>query len=171
MPRGRHQIVRSGPRRSTEWLASADSTDMQSLANGGTILDQTFTFLEPATIVRTRGRLYVASDQTAASEFPFGALGMLVASTPAATVGVGSLPTPITDEGSDLWFLHESWMASILRADGSGIMQGVTVFDFDSKAMRKVEEGSTACVLLENASATDTVQFAIKFRMLVKLHG
>ncbi len=58
--RGR-QVVR-GPRRATQWLGSADSTTFTTLANSGGVFDQSFAFAEDATIIRTRGSLWVSSD-------------------------------------------------------------------------------------------------------------
>ncbi len=172
---GRTRIVSlrgRGPRRSTLWLASADVTDKQALAAGVSIFDQSFAFNEPATIIRTRGSVWVGVDQQAANEEPFGALGFTIASDAAAAVGIGSLETPITEESSDNWFVWLPWLASIEAGDGTGFTPGyMERYDFDSKAMRKVDDGDTAVVVMENASAADGCVYIIKFRMLVKLHG
>ena len=173
-----NRVIRSsfrpvGKKRATTWLASADITSVSSIAAAASILSQSFAFTsEDVTVVRTRGVLYWGTDQEAATERPFGALGMCVVGTPAATAGVASLPTPITDEDSDLWFLHESVGTDLRFLDATGV--GFNTFRemrFDSKAMRKVVAGETIVVVLENADSTGGVQFILKFRMLVKLHS
>ena len=167
---GRQAVVR-GSRRATQWLGSADQTDRTGLAAATAIFDQFFNFGEDATIVRTRGSLWVSTDQSANNEEPFGALGFSVVTDQAAAAGVASLPTPITDEASDNWFLWIPWMAGLRVADATGIMNPWVEYKFDSKAMRKVDDGDNVVVMLENASAADGALFIIKFRMLVKLHG
>ncbi len=159
------------PKRATQWVGSTDITAFTALAAATAIFDQSVTFGEPVTVVRTRGTLWVSPDTISATESAFGALGMAVVQTQASAVGVGLLPTPITDEGSDVWFMWIPWMGSLLFADSTGMLKGYERFDFDSKAMRKVEENETVVVVIENASATFGVQYILKFRQLVKLHG
>ncbi len=167
--RGRSII--SSQRRGTQWLFSADSTGTQAIGAGASVFDQSFAFAEPATIVRTRGTLWVASDQNAANEQPFGALGMAVVTDQAAAIGVTAIPTPITDEGSANFFLWIPWLADF-RITSTFVAEFNTFqrYEFDSKAMRKVDDGDTAVVTLENASASDGMLYIVKFRMLVKLH-
>ena len=163
---------RLAPRRSTQWLASADELGTTTLPFGSAILDQSFVFGEPATIIRTRGTLWIATDQFAATEQPLGAMGMAVVTDQAAGIGVTAVPTPITDSPSDEFFLWLPWFADV-RDMGTGTVQFNTFsrFDFDSKAMRKVTDGTTAVVVLENSSSAAGANYAIMFRMLVKLHG
>ena len=169
--RGNFPVVRQGPRRLTEWLFSADSDATTLLGAGTAVLDQsvsgaTIDEIGPATIVRTRGELWVASDQASSSEEPFGAMGFAVVSEQARVAGVTAVPTPITEEGSEKWFIWQSWLAYFATG------QGVTWqrYSFDSKAMRKIADGDAIVVVLENASAVFGAEFILKFRMLVKLH-
>ena len=101
-PRG----VRS--RRKTEWFPSADVTALTSLAPATFNFDQSLTAVElakrPFTVTRTIGSIWVRSDQVAAVEDPFGAVGFTVVSDKAIATGVTALPDPITQEGSDAWF-------------------------------------------------------------------
>jgi len=172
--RGGYRVVSGVARRSTEWVASADSTGIQAIGGAVAVFDQTFSGAAndaPFTIVRTRGSLYVQSDQLVATEFPFGAIGFAVVSAPAAAIGVTALPTPITDEGSDLFFVWEPWAASIAVSSAIGLdMNGLREIKIDSKAMRKVTADEDIVVTLENASATAAVSYILKFRMLLKLH-
>jgi len=174
-PRRGHQVVR-GPRRATEWISSADATGLTSLAASGTVLDQSLTSanlasITPFTVVRTRGSLWVRSDQVAGTEEPFGALGFQIVNDNAATAGVASLDTPITNEGSDGFFVHQFWQAGFIFADATGFAApGWSRYDFDSKAMRKVESQDAIVVTLENASAGAGAAYILKFRMLAKLN-
>ncbi len=161
-----------GPKRATQWLGSSTETDISSLAAGTVLLDQTFAFGEPATIVRTRGTLWVGSDQVVADEFPFGALGMAVVTDEAVAAGAASIPAPEADSDSDQWFLWTPFQASLQFGSAIGFQSpSMARYDFDSKAQRKVHDGSTAVVMIENASATDGMRFLLLFRMLVMLHG
>ena len=165
---------RVSQRRKTVWLASLDSTTITTLAAATAVLDQAFngsqiTSLGPLTIVRTIGTLWVKTDQVAATEIPFGALGMSVVSEQARVAGVASIPTPITDEASDLFFVYKAWAASLLLADATGVATYVDRYDFDSRAQRKVQDGEAIVITLENASSVHAIGYVLKYRMLVKL--
>ncbi len=112
--RGRSSFAVRGPKRLTTWIGSANISSPVSLAAGAVVLDQSFSvasngFDTPFTVVRVRGELWTKSDQIIASENPFGAMGAAVVSQPALTAGVASVPTPISEEASELWFLHQFW--------------------------------------------------------------
>ncbi len=171
MARSRSRIITRTRRVSnTSWVASADITAGEVLAAGAAVLDQTFTVAEPHTILRTRGTLWVVSDQTGTSEQPFGALGMCVVSQPAVAIGVTAVPTPQTDAQSDLFFLHQWWASGFTFITGVGIDGNVlSRYDFDSKAMRKINVDESLAVTLENGSAAFGVTFWLQFRLLLKL--
>ena len=96
---------------------------------------------------------------------------MAVVTDQAAAIGVTAVPTPITDQASDNWFLWEPWAQGFVVATNIGIQsQGFTRYDFDSKAMRKVDDGDTAVVVMQNNAAVG-LEFLMMFRMLLKLHG
>ena len=171
---GGRSALRQGQRRKTVWLASADITTIQTLAAATAVQDQVFTgaqieALGPLTITRTIGTLWVKTDQVAATEIPFGAMGMCVVSEQARVAGVASVPTPITDETSDLFFTYVPWAASMLLADATGMIDGMSTYQFDSRAQRKVQDGEAVSVTLENASSVHGVGYVLKFRILVKL--
>ena len=161
-------------RRKTQWIASADSTTITTLAAATSVLDQSFSLatladLIPFTIVRTVGELWVKTDQVSTTEIPFGGLGFSVVSEQARVAGVASVPVPITQEASDLFFTYQFWLASLLVADATGIMDGSQRYTFDSRAQRKVTDGEAIVVTLENASSVHGVGFVLKYRLLVKL--
>ena len=169
--------ARSSVRRSSIWLASTVRTATQALAAGTSILDQSISgaqiqALGNGTIARTRGVLWVASDQVIAQEDPFGALGFMVVSETARAAGIGSIPHPGAVPESDQWFVHQFWKASMQVSVGAPTSLAGGSFwsryEFDSKAQRKVEDGQAIVVVLENTSATAGSRFLINFRMLYR---
>ena len=173
MPRSRGftRAVR-GPRRQTAWVAGPDevspttvvagAADLQSSSNAALLA------MRPFTVVRTVGLLFVGSDQIAANEVFFGAFGLAVVSDQASAIGVTAVPTPITDEGSDLWFTFQ-YGAGEWRFNTSGSPSAM-VFPFDSRAMRKVEDGQDVVSVFENATSGPAIRYLARFRFLIKVH-
>ncbi len=120
-------------------------------------------------MVRVRGMFFWSSDQTAATEFQLASLGMAVVSDQAIAAGAASLPDPVGDEASDLWFVYKSVASGVVAGAANGNIRGHMV-EFDSKAMRKVPEGADIAVMVGNESSTFGLNFQLKFRLLVKLH-
>jgi len=118
------------------------------------------------TVRRTRGMFSITSDQTAATETLNGALGMMVVNNIAAAAGAASIPGPSTNASDDGWFLWEGFYHQAFAA-GSGVRTGSVEFDFDSKGMRKVDEGFSVAIMVENENATDGLKFGISFSMLL----
>jgi len=170
-------VVRGGVRRKSTWVNSADSDDTSSLAGSTKVLDSSLTSavifatgLNQSTIVRTRGEFYVRSDQTAATENPFGAFGMFLPNESARVIGATALLGPITDEASDEWYVHGFFNSGIVVASAVGL-HGADLwyrYEFDSHAQRKVGDGDASVVMVENAGTTGCV-YIIKFRQLFKL--
>jgi len=125
------------------------------------------------TIRRVRGRLLVVSDQTANTELQFGALGAIVVTDVAATVGAGSIPGPVTEDNDDGWLLWEPVLqvseASVGAADGAATIAQSIVFD--SKGMRRVEEGFAMIFMFENAGTGDGLNVALSFSVLTSRIG
>ena len=118
------------------------------------------------TILRTRIRLDVTSDQAAAAEFMVGAFGLIVVTDRAIASGAAAIPGPATDGGDDGWFVHQSINQSHALAGG-----GVRTYDIDSKAMRKVEDGGEIAIMVQNAGLAASGGFLIttSVRLLAKL--
>jgi len=164
--RGSKFVVTRGMQRKTEWVRSLSVTGFTSLAGVTAVLDQSIAFSEPVTIVRTRGHIICISDQEAANEEQVGAVGACIVSDPAFAVGVTAIPTPTTDQDSDLWFMHQFFGNSY---KSTGDIHGITTpFAFDSKAMRKIETETRLVVVVEN-SGTFGFDFLLQFAMLFKL--
>ena len=127
--------------------------------------------LRPFTIVRTRGIFTARSDQSAGTESYQCALGMSIVSDQASAVGVTAVPTPFTDMVSDMFFVYEQLYGAQLFKTGVGVVepQGVSM-QFDSKAMRRVNDGQDIAVTVENSAIGDGLFAIVGFRMLIKLH-
>ena len=155
--------------RLTEWFGSADATAFTSLGAGTFTFHQEFAApalaKRPFTIMRTVGSIWVGSDQVAAAEQPFGAMGFQIVSEKAATTGATALSDPITEEDSDAWYTYKAFAAQ------GGPIQGNPwyTYDFDSRGQRRVEDGFTFALMVSNASAAFGMNFLVKFRMIVKL--
>ena len=128
--------------------------------------------LRPFTVVRTRGIFHVASDQAIADE-PYGmSLGYAVVSEQAEAIGVTAIPTPETDRGSDLWFVYESnyGRSTVSVGAPTSLQDQGSVIHYDSKAMRKVEDGETLILALETPAFAFGTVCLHAARILIKLH-
>ncbi len=178
MPRRRGSFVsvggRTAPRRETLWAGGPDETSVTAVAASGTDLQSlsnaALLALRPFTLVRVRGILYIRSDQTANTETPFGAFGICIVTDQAAAIGITAIPTPITDQSSDIWHTYQFGVAGLQVSSAVGLIAEGRHFEFDSKAMRKVEDGFTIASVFENGSSSDGLSYVAIFRMLLKLH-
>ncbi len=119
---------------------------------------------------RTRGRLLVLSDQDTVVESQIGTLGMAVVTDASVAIGATALPGPVTELDDDIWFLWEPFLdaSDTMEAAATGIIHSQ---DFDSKAMRRVEEGRSVIVMVENASAVFTLTIQVAMSMLTSRIG
>ena len=174
MPRNRIARRTFGNRSSgrlTEWFGLSFLTDFSTLAGNTFIIQGVMTAAElakrPFTITRTIGNLWCRSDQVAAAELPFGALGGIVVSDKAVATGATAVPDPVTEVSSDEWFMYQSWAAGGESNAGAGTP--LSVFSFDSRAQRKVADGEQFVIMMANSNGSDAVQFVLSMRILVKL--
>jgi len=172
----RHFRGRSGQKREHSWF-DIPAASVALVAAGGTIyasLTAAELARRPFTIVRTHLTAHLQSDQGAASELQVAALGLAVVTDQAAAAGVGSVPTPVTDDDSDNWFVHKYMISNFTFASGVGFGEGLsagTLFEIDSKAMRKVNDGDDIVVVGEvDAVAGSGVILTIAGRLLIKNH-
>ncbi len=147
---------------STATLASTNAVSLTNQLNAAALA------LRPFTVIRTRGYFYVSSDQVAASEIYTVSMGHAVVTDQAAAIGVTAVPTPDTDRGSDAFFVFEDLFGRFEFISGVGTQERGLGRTYDSKAMRKVEDGSTMIVTVETPSTSGIVSHA--YRQLVKLH-
>ena len=166
-----HRNLKS--RRETLWIGGSESDD--GIGAAAAVLVAGFNAaalaLRPFTIVRTRGVISVRSDQVSAGENQFVQYGMSVVSDQAFAIGVTAVPTPFTDQGSDLFFVHEMIANRFEFITGVGFYSvGNRAHYFDSKAMRKVNDDESLAVVKETTTASLGASVYDSFRMLVKLH-
>ena len=144
-------------------LAAANSAVLTNSFNAAALA------LRPFTIVRTRGVWMIRNDQTAATELQQAALAMAVVSDVSVSIGISAVPTGFADIGSDLFFVYEQQAQEFVvnSAVGTEVYTGV---QYDSKAMRKVEDGQDLAVTLEASAISAGVNVLHSGRMLIKLH-
>ncbi len=124
--------------------------------------------IRPFTIIRTRGIIGVRSDQSGATESFIGDLAMSVVTNQATLVGVTAVPTPLTDKGSDMFFVYEQVISRFQQGDATGQMLNMTSIQYDSKAMRRVNDDQDLAVVVENELNGCVIVHS--GRMLIKLH-
>ena len=165
------RVVGGVRRRQTQWIGGAfANTTVSNSSVIVTSLNVAALALRPFTIVRSRGMLYINSDQTGATEAAFNAYGRAVVSDQASAIGVTAVPTPVTDNASDLWFLFQPLMLNYQFNSSIGTMIRGYQLDIDSKAMRKVEDGQDIVSVVENSSVGSGSIIGSFVRTLVKLH-
>ena len=167
-------IQRSGVmRRESFWLSIVPS--LTTLATAATPVlfggySAAVLALRPFTIVRTRGYFSIHSDQEGADEFFQCSFGMAIVSDQAQAIGVTAVPTPDADRDSDLWFLYEELFGHLIFASGLNVDESPNSMKFDSKGMRKVEDGQDIVISVESASLSAGVEVYKGGRQLIKLH-
>ena len=163
---------RGGSKRQTAWLFMGGSITVITGGSGAVListLNAAALALRPFTVVRVRGYLQLVSDQAAAAEDQAINFGLAVVSNQAIAIGVTAIPTPTTDQGSELFFVYQSLMAA---GDLVSAGQQGNHLEYDSRAMRKVAEGEDIAVVVETEVAGLTQGVALRHtgRILVKLH-
>ncbi len=164
-------VLRGGKNvRETIWTATSLQISA-TIATGSTAVVLTtlsagILALRPFTIVRTRGVWSIVTDQTAALENQILGLGMAVITDQASAIGVTAVPTPGADADSDAFYVYEVlYQRNILAGE-----QPMRFAQFDSKAMRKVEDGFDTNAVVETGASSNGVKVELQFRQLLKLH-
>ena len=158
-----------GPKRTTVWIgfnvgySILVGSSLQLIAS----LNAAALALRPFTVIRTRLDMHFGTDQEAADELPSGAMGLIVVNDKAAAAGIASVPTPITDQGSDLWYLFAEQYG---KFGGTAVEEQGRLMQVDSKGMRKVEDGQDNIIALETPSFVNSAVSIIGGRTLIKLH-
>ncbi len=155
------------------WISFQTQQDVVAAASTAVLtasLNAAALALRPFTVVRTRLDWAVRSDQVAASEIYGLALGFAVVSDQASAIGVTAVPTPFTDQGSDLFFLYEQIFGQIVILSAVGQNEAGQLRQIDSKAMRKVNDDQDVVVVLESNTFEVGQASILGGRMLIKLH-
>ena len=169
------RIFRGGRQvRETRWLDLTPTSVALGAASTASLLFSLTTeelALRPFTVVRTRGVFHCVSDQEGADELEAVSVGFAVVSDQAIAIGVTAVPTPETDRSSDLWYVYESIINRFQFVSGAGFETNAgQTHPFDSKAMRKVEDGQDVAVVVETAATSSGAIVTLGARMLIKLH-
>ena len=163
------RFVRSSTKRLTSWF-EFQSVSVTGSTSGAILfsLNAAALALRPFTIVRSRFETMIESDQAAAPEAQVVGIGAAIVSDQASAIGVTAVSTPITDMGSDLWFLYHLMMAK--ESTLTDRSQPAGIFTTDSKAMRKVDIGQDLVICAEVSSAGEGAIISFGGRMLVKVN-
>ena len=169
----RPRFAGRGRRQPTGWTRSI-ATGSQVVAAGTKVLIATAN-LDPTgisrTVRRTRGVFTISSDQEAAQEEQIGAFGIIVINSVALTAGVASIPGPITEASDDGWFVWQPFgqLGAVTVSGANARPTPNYWYEYDSKAMRKVEEGFGLAFVVENAHATFGLRMWDAFSMLTSI--
>ena len=163
------QVVRRTQRQPTNWARFVAPT-YTTVAAGTKVFLVAVVLSNPGineTIRRTRGIVSIASDQGAAQEYQGGAFGAIVVNDLAAAAGAASIPGPVTDANDDGWFVWRPFTQMVAENVTAGLQ--TWQYEFDSKAMRRVQEGFQIAFMIENASGTEGLQVAFALSLLTSL--
>ncbi len=173
----RRRFMRGGKqRRETEWIGISPALITVAAAGTATLiatLNAAALALRPFTIVRTRGFIWGRSDQVGATENWGAHYGICVVSDQAAAIGVTAIPTPFTDQDSQLFFVYEEVFGRFEFVSGVGVLEigaASGLRSFDSKAMRKVNGTEDVAFVVETNTIVSSCGFYDSGRMLIKLH-
>ena len=157
-PRG----FQGGHRRESSWGLGPGSSTLTSIST------TTPAFLGSAivpldlgmTIVRIRGYLRVVLRSAAAlGDNLTGAMGIGIATFAAVTAGIGSVPTPITEQDSDNWLYWTPVQVGSMATTAQWGSAGWALFEteVDTKAMRKFPDEMAIYAAIELATEVGTV--------------
>jgi len=93
---------------------------------------------------------------------------LAVVSDQAVAIGVTAVPTPITDQGSSLFFAYQVFLDRFTFASAVGITQGSKTYSVSSRAMRKVEVGQDLISVVEFSGQGSGFNFFQSGRILIK---
>ena len=136
-------FVRRGPRRVTSWEgAQIDIADLTVSANqfNDVVTEASFETSPNPTIVRIRGQIGVLTDSSSSSgAFGVVFMGMIVVTAKARSPGgVGALPDPRADVGSDWIWFHQAIVGEQVANEVDNNDLSIERVIVDNKAMRKV---------------------------------
>ena len=164
---------RSGRRRATDWELGFVSTSATNVAAGAAVLVGSISAAlldpeAPGTIIRTRGRVMILSDNAAAGENQIGAMGISLVSDQARSAGIASIPSPVSQATWDGWFVFKT-LYNGHKIAGTNLVVSAATFEIDSKAMRKFEGDQAIVLVVENANVVDhSFDFFADIRFLLK---
>ncbi len=162
----RSRVLRSGPRRLTEWSGVVDQAYI-TVAAGTKVLIQSISFAEQATIIRNRGQFSVKSTQSAADAEIVGAVGFGIVSAEAFAAGVASIPGPLSQAEWGGWMVWRAFHTAFEFVSGVGVLLASKEWEIDSKAMRKVGANEVLVTIAESQAVA--FEISVLSRTLIKL--
>ena len=166
----------SALRRKTTWTVGPEGSVQLTSAAASVFSGGAIAIDDGLTIVRTRGELNVGLSVAAVALDGFArfAFGMCIVSENAAGVGVTAIPSPITDETWDGWYVY--YTGSLFSVVATAVLdnaEGVANLrlPIDSKAMRKFKRTDVIVAVIETATEVGTASLTARLssRTLVKL--
>ena len=155
MPRSRGSFQgRTTARRRRGWSAGPGGTaGVTQSGSGAVFLGAVANLLSDGhTLARLRGRFAAFLPVASAAGDGFqGAFAIGIATQSATAAGIGSVPTPITEQEWDGWLYHQYFgiHAGDRTAGDSNWVSASIDIEVDSKAMRKLSENSSIYAALE----------------------
>ncbi len=173
MARSFTRMIRGRPSQVRQMVWIGINTTPVSIGSAGgqflSSLNAAALALRPFTVIRTRARISLVSDQTAATELARGAYGRMVVSDQASGVGATAIPFPVNNSDAP-WFVWEPILHNFVVNTAVGFESpGGTITEIDSKAMRKVGNNEDLVSMFELVSANGCI-ISVVGRTLVKLH-
>jgi len=174
--RGGFPARMSRPRRRTGWQRGTGGTTSTALSStGAQFVGNAVSVLEDGfTVVRTRGYYQVhLTLATAVNNGFLGAFGIAIASTAAVAAGIGSVPTPLTEQTWEGWLYWSAFAVkgiTATTADGVNALAHYTKEIIDSKAMRKIGSDMSLYAAVDVVEGgVSTAELFHDSRMLFKL--
>jgi len=168
--------VQRSQRRKTAWSDGTGGTGITSSTQTeavfvGAALTAT---QEGATIARMRGyfKAILTAGVSVVDGFS-GAFGIGIASLAAVTAGIGSVPTPLTEQSSENWLYWHAFSVHLVTAtigDGANATSVVFERNIDTKAMRKFPTDVALYAAIEVVeTGNSTLRFLHDSRALILL--
>jgi len=156
VPRSQRGFSRVPQRRRKGWEEGVGQNTLQTplTASGSAIASAAISVLvDGLTLLRLRGALTIyVSGPTADDGFTYN-FGIGITTVAAITAGVGSVPTPTTEQDWDQWiFWHTGSLKTINATAGDLGINAVGMYErvpIDTKAMRKLNEDSAIYAVIE----------------------
>ncbi len=171
--RGLRGFVRP-PKKTVMWIGNSPTTNKVAVDTNTAVLIAQLSAaalaLRPFTVMRTRGLVWWESDQDAADEEPTGVYGEIVVTEPASTIGITAIPDPISEPDA-AWMIYQPLITAVRFVSGTGVNDPAgSVYEYDSKAMRKVGINDDLVSVVANNSGVDGGLFLTVGRTLIQLH-
>ena len=173
------RTIATGSRRLAAWgIGTGSTTGIVFTTSGSAFIGTVITPTEARlTVVRMRGEFmgYLRSASALGDGFS-GAFGIGLATQAAVAAGITSVPTPLTEEGSDNWLYHRYFhlaapgQIDTTAAESVSYGPAFVRFEVDTKAMRKMTDTDSLYAAIEvTLNPTAVAEFFFNSRTLSKL--